>query len=300
MMRYENEPETGNRSDELTANFGNDYSNLFAKRNIFPQSSVTNIDNPFQGYPRLEKLHVLKQEHHDFNSSPPVCLRVPESKIRDTVFQMYKQDVKFDVIMVNGCTESFSVGILESLCIPKISARPGLLFLWVPSNKISEGRKVMEEWGYRHGEDITYHASSDSSPHCPDRYSWQRQNSILRPTTWHCLMGLRGTLRRSTDTHLINCNIDTDVIIERKQQNTAIPDEAYQLIENFTNMGRKIHILPTALPENLCVKPRKGWVIVSPDAFSVGKFNPSTYTSRKLIPVNVEIDILRPKTPPSH
>jgi len=29
----------------------------------------------------------------------------------------------------------------------------------------------------------------------------------------HCLMGIRGTVRRSTDGHIIHANIDTDVII---------------------------------------------------------------------------------------
>lgn len=29
----------------------------------------------------------------------------------------------------------------------------------------------------------------------------------------HCLMGIKGTVRRSTDGHIIHANIDTDVII---------------------------------------------------------------------------------------
>lgn len=29
----------------------------------------------------------------------------------------------------------------------------------------------------------------------------------------HCLLGIKGTVRRSTDGHIIHANIDTDVII---------------------------------------------------------------------------------------
>jgi hypothetical protein len=29
----------------------------------------------------------------------------------------------------------------------------------------------------------------------------------------HCLMGIKGTVRRSTDGHIIHANIDTDIII---------------------------------------------------------------------------------------
>lgn len=293
------ESESTSRADDQTINFGNDYSNLFVKKAIFPQSSVTNIKSPFQGYPRLEKLHHLKQHHHDSNSFPPICLRVPEDKISRMLSDIADTEAKFDVIMVHGCYESFSPNHIASLCIPRLAARPGLLFLWVPSHRIAEGRKILESWGYRHGEDITYHALSEESPHCPGKFSWGRTNTVLRPTTWHCLMGLRGTLRRSTDTHLINCNIDTDVIIERRHQYSAVPEEAYQLIENFTNMNRKIHILPTTIPESLSVKPRKGWMIVSPDVFTMGDYRPSLFVSRKLIPVNEEIDQLRPKTPPA-
>ncbi|GMM53367.1 Kar4 protein [Starmerella bacillaris] len=293
------ETEFNHKADDLSSNFGNDYSNQFVKKRIFPQSSVTNIKNPFQGYPRLEKLQRLKCENYDRYSQQPVCLRVSENDMVTTLNQIISEDVKFDVIMVGGCYEQFSILQLESLPIAKMSARPSLLFLWVPSNRIADGRKLMEKWRYRHGEDITYHVRSEASPHCPDEFAWTRNDTMLRPTTWHCLMGLNGTLRRSTDTHLIHCNVDTDVIVERQQTHSVVPDEAYKLIENFTSMNRKIHVVPTSMPEELFTAPRKGWLVVSPDAFPTGNFDANYYCVRKQIPVSIEIDNLRPKTPPA-
>ena len=38
-------------------------------------------------------------------------------------------------------------------------------------------------------------------------------NGILQE---HCLMGIKGTIRRSTDGHIIHANIDTDIIIAKE------------------------------------------------------------------------------------
>lgn len=38
-------------------------------------------------------------------------------------------------------------------------------------------------------------------------------DGVLTRTTEHCLMGIRGTVRRSTDGWFVHCNIDTDVIL---------------------------------------------------------------------------------------
>ena len=47
--------------------------------------------------------------------------------------------------------------------------------------------------------------------------SWQTDpppiGGIMTRTTEHCLMGIRGTVRRSSDGWFVHCNIDTDVII---------------------------------------------------------------------------------------
>ncbi len=75
-------------------------------------------------------------------------------------------------------------------------------------------------------------------------------------------MGMRGTARRSTDGHLIHCNVDTDVILAEEpadgsvfwgtcfsyilgisqtihpELGTAKPDELYYLIERFS-LGRR-------------------------------------------------------------
>ena len=48
-------------------------------------------------------------------------------------------------------------------------------------------------------------------------------------------MGIKGTVRRTTDGHLIHANIDTDIIISEEPStgSTKKPEELYRVIERF-------------------------------------------------------------------
>lgn len=100
--------------------------------------------------------------------------------------------------------------------------------------------------------------------------------SLLTRTKQHCLIGIRGTVRRSTDSWFVHCNvgrlgsmharwtlsnrlvIDTDVIFWEGDpaDPTRKPPEMYTLIENFCLGLRRLEIFgrPTSL--------RRGWVTV--------------------------------------
>lgn len=53
-------------------------------------------------------------------------------------------------------------------------------------------------------------------------------------------MGLKGDVKRASDSHFIHANIDTDVMIteEEVMGTTKKPDELYDIIERFC-LGRK-------------------------------------------------------------
>jgi mRNA m6A methyltransferase non-catalytic subunit len=59
----------------------------------------------------------------------------------------------------------------------------------------------------------------------------------------HCLMGIRGTVRRSNDGHIIHTNVDTDVIISEEPEygSTEKPEELYVVVEHFA-MGPFRHL----------------------------------------------------------
>lgn len=52
-------------------------------------------------------------------------------------------------------------------------------------------------------------------------------------------MGIKGTVRRTTDGHLIHANIDTDITISEEPPtgSTKKPEELYQVIERFAQGG---------------------------------------------------------------
>lgn len=48
-------------------------------------------------------------------------------------------------------------------------------------------------------------------------------------------MGIKGTVRRSTDAHIIHANVDTDIIVAEEAAFGSMrkPDEMYSVIEHF-------------------------------------------------------------------
>ena len=63
---------------------------------------------------------------------------------------------------------------------------------------------------------------------------------MLQRVKEHCLVGLRGDLKRASDSYFIHANIDTDVIVDEEPPlgSTKKPVEIYEIIERFC-LGRK-------------------------------------------------------------
>jgi len=64
--------------------------------------------------------------------------------------------------------------------------------------------------------------------------------SLLNRVKEHCLVGIKGTVKRGSDGHFIHANVDTDVIISEDEPlgSTKKPEEIYDIIERFC-LGRK-------------------------------------------------------------
>lgn len=56
-------------------------------------------------------------------------------------------------------------------------------------------------------------------------------------------MGIKGTIRRSKDSNFIHTNIDTDLIINERNEYGSIekPDEIFNIIEHFCLGKRRFH-----------------------------------------------------------
>lgn len=288
---------------DYSHNFGNDYNDHYLHSGVLPQLHIMNSEEQFVGYPKLIKLHELKKAQNEKFAGSQYGCRVTPSQMRSCLNDWSVKGINFDVVMINGCINATpSYETLISLPIQKVTPRPSILFLWVPGPQLELGRKALEQWGFRRSEDIVYFAKSSSSLHFPKGRATSPDDCVVK-TTWHCLMGLKGTLRRSDDTDLINCNVDTDIILESDTERpNIIPESMYNVIENFSLMTRRLHVIPAYAPLDKPVRIRKGWVVMSPDVF-LDNFDPSRFLSEKnssngyMIPVDSEIDSLRPKTP---
>lgn len=127
-------------------------------------------------------------------------------------------------------------------------------------------------------------------------------------------MGIKGTVRRSTDGHIIHANIDTDVIIaeEPPYGSTQKPEDMYRIIEHFALGRRRLELFGE--DHNI----RAGWLTVGKELSSSnflseayiknfadkdgkvwqggGGRNPPPEASH-LVMTTPEIELLRPKSP---
>ncbi|RLN39683.1 hypothetical protein C2845_PM01G41050 [Panicum miliaceum] len=130
----------------------------------------------------------------------------------------------------------------------------------------------------------------------------------------HCLMGIKGTVRCSTDGHIIHANIDTDIIIaeEPTDGSTKKPEDMYRIIEHFALGRRRLELFG----EDHNIRP--GWLTLGKD-LSTSNFNKEAYIKNfadrdgkvwqggggrnpppeapHLVVTTPEIESLRPKSP---
>jgi mRNA m6A methyltransferase non-catalytic subunit len=200
---------------------------------------------------------------------------------------------------------------IATLPIPDIASSPCFVFMWVgDGDGLDRGREILAKWGFRRCEDIVWiktNRAMDASMALqhPAMTRWndtrQEQIGLFQQTKEHCLMGIKGTARRSTDSHLIHCNIDTDVIIaeEAWDGSPRKPTEIYHIMEHFSNGRRRLELFG----EDHTI--RRGWVTLGKDLTRNSGYNPRHYRSQfeqepmgHLLGKNDVIEQLRPKTPP--
>ena len=298
------------------------FSNHYVHTGEFPSNFIENINNPLEGYPKLQRLKELKQKQIQNHATKPYGCRVNPNEIVSTINNWVNvQHLQFDVIMIGALAENqFDYSLLLQLPLQKLCARPGFLFIWASTAKINELTNLLNSdgWGkkFRRSEELVFAPPNKESPYyIPNSYSAHQGGPLFQSHQWHCWMCITGTVRRSTDSHLIHCNTDTDLQIPHPNDtsNRCVPDNLYRVVENFSNSQRRLHILPSSTGSNLTVKVRPGWVILSPDCL-LDNFDPVAYqqelimkstTMRSssglqyLVPQTDEIEELRPKSPPT-
>ena len=207
-----------------------------------------------------------------------------------------------------GCLtdNQFIYPLLTQLPLDKLISKPGFLFIWASVQKINELSRLLnnEIWAkkFRRSEELIFVPVDKNSPFYPGLDG--DESAILEKMQWHCWMCITGTVRRSTDGHLIHCNVDTDLSIETNEtENGAVPSHLYKIAENFSTSTRRLHIIPARTGFETPVRLRPGWVVMSPDVM-MNNFTPKKYKNEITnigynVPLKNEIEMLRPKSPVS-
>jgi len=130
----------------------------------------------------------------------------------------------------------WSLSELKNLKIDKLMDVPSFIFLWCGSSEhLEDARELFKWWNIRRCEDIVW-AKTNFKTHTHTN----EDLSFLNRVKEHCLVGIKGTVKRGSDGHFIHANVDTDVIIaeEESMASTKKPEELYEIVERFC-LGRK-------------------------------------------------------------
>uniref|UniRef100_A0A672RBF8 N(6)-adenosine-methyltransferase non-catalytic subunit METTL14 n=1 Tax=Sinocyclocheilus grahami TaxID=75366 RepID=A0A672RBF8_SINGR len=280
----------------------NDYCQHFVDTGHRPQNFIRDggLADRFEEYPKQRELIRLKDELIAATNTPPMYLQADP----DT-FDLRDLKCKFDVILIEPPLEEYyrESGIIANerfwtwdnimkLNIEEISCIRSFVFLWSGSGEgLDLGRMVQISQC-----DICWIKTNKNNP---GKTKTLDPKAVFQRTKEHCLMGIKGTVRRSTDGDFIHANVDIDLIIteEPEMGNIEKPVEIFLIIEHFCLGRRRLHLFG----RDSTIRP--GWLTVGPtltnsnfnaEAYATHFSEPSSYLSG----CTEENERLRPKSPP--
>ncbi|XP_059168353.1 N6-adenosine-methyltransferase non-catalytic subunit-like isoform X2 [Physella acuta] len=289
-----------------SANPHNDYCQHFVDTGERPQNFIRDVGlaNRFEEYPKLRELIRLKDELIEKTNTPPMYLQADLE-----YFELRNLKCKFDVILVEPPLEEYqrTQGAvfdkywdwdeIEALDIPSVAAQRSFLWIWCGNAEgLERGRLCLKRWGFRRCEDICWIKTNLKNP---GHNKNLEPNAIFQRTKEHCLMGIKGTVKRSTDGDFIHANVDIDLIIEEGPDygSKDKPVEIFHIIEHFCLGKRRLHLFG----RESTIRP--GWLTVGPSLPS-SNFDAETYrgyyeaqADAYLTGCSEEIERLRPKSP---
>jgi len=288
-----------------SANPHNDYCQHFVDTGQRPQNFIRDVglQDRFEEYPKLKELIKLKDTLISETASPPMYLKCDLK-----TFNLKELDCKFDVVLIEPPLEEYqrSCGVtnmqfwswneIMSLNLEDVAAQRSFVFLWCGSSDgLDLGRKCLKKWGFRRCEDICWIKTNSKNP----KHSKNLEpKAIFQRTKEHCLMGIKGTVRRSTDGDFIHANVDIDLIISEQPEYGSVekPEEMIHIIEHFCLGKRRLHVFG----RDSTIRP--GWLTIGP-GLTNSNFNLETYLSYfdgntgHLTGCTERIEALRPKSP---
>ncbi|KAI4379981.1 hypothetical protein MLD38_006215 [Melastoma candidum] len=303
----------------------NDYSQNFVDTGMRPQNFIRELEltSVVEDYPKLRELIQKKDEIVVKAATPPMYYKCD---LRQFELTPEFFGTKFDVILIDppweeyvhrapgaaDCMEYWTFEEILNLKIEAIADTPSFIFLWVGDGiGLEQGRQCLKKWGFRRCEDICWVKTNKTNATPGLRHD---AHTLFQHSKEHCLMGIKGTVRRSTDGHIIHANIDTDVIIaeEPPYGSTQKPEDMYRIVEHFALGRRRLELF--GVDDNI----RSGWLTLGRE-LSSSNFNAEAYVKNfadkdgkvwqggggrnpppeapHLVVTTPDIEALRPKSP---
>ncbi|CCF73414.1 MT-A70 [Babesia microti strain RI] len=262
----------------------NDYNQHFLDTGLRPQNFIRDSDfsKRFEEYPKLDRLMKLKSEIIQARATPPMYIK---ANLR--TFNWDSLGVRFDVILINPPwhnshslpTDKFcwTVAELKKIPIDRIADSPSFCFIWCGADHLEDARETLSHWKFRRCEDICWLKTNihwKNSFHDNSNFSRCINNdTLLKRTTEHCLVGVNGIVKRDVDFHFIHSNLDTDVLIAEETDPLELLLREYEMDDlrkqlNDTNM-EQIHEEINRLRMKEYEKPKELYDII--DRFCMGR-----------------------------
>ncbi|KAF0308809.1 N6-adenosine-methyltransferase non-catalytic subunit [Amphibalanus amphitrite] len=230
-----------------SANPHNDYCQHFVDTGQRPQNFIRDVglEDRFEEYPKLRELIKLKDELIEETATPPMYLKTDLLS-----FELRQLRSEFDVILVEPPLEEYqrTLGVtnerfwnwdeIMGLQLDQVAAHRSFVFLWCGSSDgLDKGRQCLRKWGFRRCEDICWIKTNIKNP---GHNKNLETKAIFQRTKEHCLMGIKGTVRRSVDGDFIHANVDIDLIIAEDPGYGSLEKakEIFHIIEHFC-LGRR-------------------------------------------------------------
>ncbi|XP_059617132.1 N6-adenosine-methyltransferase non-catalytic subunit [Phlebotomus argentipes] len=293
-----------------SSNPHNDYCQHFVDTGQRPQNFIRDVGlaDRFEEYPKLRELIRLKDELIAETATPPMYLQADMKSL-----DLKSLGTKFDVILIEPPLEEYAKGgaavaggasrsfwsweEIIDLEIGELAAHRSFVFLWCGSSEgLDMGRNCLRKWGFRRCEDISWIRTNINNP---GHSKILESKAVFQRTKEHCLMGIKGTVRRSTDGDFIHANVDIDLIISEEEEFGSFekPIEIFHIIEHFCLGRRRLHIFG----RDSSIRP--GWLTIGPELTN-SNFNSELYASyyadNTTTGCTDRIEALRPKSPPAN
>lgn len=208
-----------------------------------------------QSNPTRDMLIHAKEELVRKSAAEPVVLSCDGLR-GCSVAKVLSPGSRFDVVYVLPPPPDWTAEDVARLDLggAAVMEKPSFLFLWSGSSceEVERGRTLLCEWGFRRAEDICWVKTNKSkSDKSGPKLASGNEDGFLVHTVEHCLVGIKGTVLRDSDGHIVDANMDTDVIVSEERPS----EEMYRRIERFCVRERRLVLFE---PE----KGRPGWVTV--------------------------------------